>query len=85
MVRWKQCLFPTALGGLIGVATGHSLEGHVLVNGPAMQCLSEGNGVGSRTAAWCVSPVGGDISCAKLTGGWALKWERYWRDHRCEG
>jgi endonuclease YncB( thermonuclease family) len=72
-----------ALVGLIGVATGRSPTGHVLVTGPAMTCQSEGDGVGSRTAAWCVSPVGGDLSCAMVKGGWALKWDMYWRGHRC--
>ena len=44
-----------ALVKLIGAPTGRSLEGHVLVTGPAMRCVSVGNGVGTRTAAWCVS------------------------------
>jgi endonuclease YncB( thermonuclease family) len=54
-----------------------------LVKGPAMRCTSVGNGVGSRTAAWCVSPLGGDVSCAMVKGGWALRWDRYWRGHEC--
>ncbi len=73
-----------ALVLLVGTATGTSAHGHVLVSGPAMQCLSVGNGVGNRTAAWCVSPVGGDLSCAMVAGGWAVRWERYWMQHRCE-
>jgi endonuclease YncB( thermonuclease family) len=72
-----------ALVKLIGVPTGRSMEGHVLVKGPSMRCASVGNGVGTRTAAWCVSPEGGDVSCAMTKGGWALKWDRYWRDHSC--
>ena len=72
-----------ALVSLVGVATGRSPEGHVLVQGPPMQCLSEGDGVGNRTAAWCISPRSGDVSCAMVAGGWALRWPRYWRDHRC--
>jgi endonuclease YncB( thermonuclease family) len=72
-----------ALVRLIGVQTGRSPDGHVLVRGPAMRCTSVGDGVGSRTAAWCVSPVGGDISCAMVEGGWALKWDRYWQEHDC--
>ena len=55
-----------ALVRLIGVPTGRSVEGHVLLKGPAMRCTSDGNGVGNRTAAWCVSPVGGDVSCGRL-------------------
>ena len=72
-----------ALVKLLGKPIGRKPEGHVLVKGPTMQCLSEGNGVGKRTAAWCVSPVGGDLSCAMVLGGWALKWARYWRGHHC--
>jgi len=34
-------------------------------------------------AAWCVSPRSGDLSCAMVRGGWALRWDRYWRNHRC--
>ena len=72
-----------ALVRLLGVPTGRSMEGHVLLKGPAMHCTSDGNGVGNRTAAWCVSPVGGDVSCAMAKGGWALRWDRYWRGHAC--
>ena len=72
-----------ALVKLIGVPTGRSMEGHILVTGPSMSCTSAGNGVGSRTAAWCVSPEGGDVSCAMVKGGWALKWDRYWKAHEC--
>jgi endonuclease YncB( thermonuclease family) len=72
-----------ALVKLIGVPTGRSMEGHVLVKGPSMRCTSVGDGVGSRTAAWCVSPEGGDVSCAMVKGAWALKWDRYWKAHEC--
>ena len=72
-----------ALVKLIGVPTGRSMEGHILVTGPSMSCTSAGNGVGSRTAAWCVSPEGGDVSCAMVKGGWALRWVGYWQDHGC--
>lgn len=72
-----------ALVRLVGKPIGRKPQGHVLVKGPAMRCRSEGNGVGERTAAWCTSPIGGDLSCAMVRGGWALKWDRYWRGHRC--
>jgi endonuclease YncB( thermonuclease family) len=72
-----------ALVRLVGKPIGRRSTGHILVKGPAMRCRSEGNGKGSRTAAWCVSPSGGDLSCAMVRGGWALKWARYWRGHRC--
>ena len=72
-----------ALVNLVGKPTGRSPEGHVMVTGPAMRCISDGDGVGGRTAAWCVSPKGGDLSCAMVAGGWALRWERFWSDHSC--
>jgi endonuclease YncB( thermonuclease family) len=73
-----------ALVRLVGRPTGKSREGHVLVDGPTMHCLSIGGGGGSRTAAWCISPVGGNLSCAMVGGGWALSWDRYWSKHRCD-
>jgi endonuclease YncB( thermonuclease family) len=72
-----------ALVKLIGLPTGRSMEGHVLVKGPSMRCTSVGNGVGARTAAWCVSLEGGDVSCSMVKGGWALRWDRYWKVHEC--
>lgn len=72
-----------ALVRLVGRATGRSVEGHVLVTGPAMRCRSAGSAGGNRTAAWCGSPIGGDLSCAMVRGGWALRWERYWLGHIC--
>jgi hypothetical protein len=48
---------------LVRLPIGRAREGHVIVRGPAMECRSEGSAGGSRTAAWCVSPRGGDLSC----------------------
>jgi hypothetical protein len=73
-----------ALVGYLGVPTGRSIEGHVLVEGPTMRCRSDGGAGSTRTAAWCVSPVGGDVSCTMVKGGWALRWDRHWRGHMCE-
>jgi endonuclease YncB( thermonuclease family) len=72
-----------ALVRLVGEPIGRSREGHVLVEGPPMQCVSAGRGQHDRTSAWCVSPKGGDLSCAMVEGGYALRWERFWRDHSC--
>lgn len=72
-----------ALVRLLGTPTGVGRHGHILVNGPALTCRSVGHARGTRTAAWCVSPIHGDISCAMVAGGWALKWDRYWRGHKC--
>ena len=71
------------LVALIGERRGLSPDGHVIVRGPTMKCLSVGGAGGARTAAWCVSPRAGDVSCAMVSSGLALKWERYWRDHQC--
>lgn len=71
------------LVSLLGEAIGVSREGHILVRGPTMRCISVGGAGGTRTAAWCVSPKGGDLSCAMVQKGLALRWERYWRGHRC--
>lgn len=57
--------------------------GHMMLRGPTLSCVSQGSAGGSRTAAWCSSPRAGSLSCAMLKSGYALKWPRYWRDHRC--
>jgi hypothetical protein len=72
-----------ALVRLVGEPVGVSPQGHVLVEGPPMQCLSEGDGRHERTSASCVSPKGGDVNCAMVASGFALRLERFWRDHRC--
>ena len=51
------------LVALIGRPTGRSRQGHILVTGPPLTCASEGDGVGSRTAAWCRTAGGVDLSC----------------------
>ena len=72
-----------ALVRLVGSPVGTGELGHVLVEGPTMRCVSGGSAGGSRTAAWCVSPIGGDLSCAMVLGGWAARWDRYWKGHKC--
>lgn len=72
-----------ALVRVLGSARGRSPQGHVLTVGPTMRCRSTGNAKGTRTAAWCVSPHSGDVSCAMVRGGTALVWPRYWGRHRC--
>lgn len=73
-----------ALVRLVGEPIGIGQHGHVLVRGPAMQCRSDGSAGGNRTAAWCVSPRGGDLSCAMVASGWAARWDRYWGRHTCQ-
>jgi endonuclease YncB( thermonuclease family) len=72
-----------ALANLLGKPIGQSREGHILVKGDKLACRSEGGAGGNRTAAWCVSPTHGDLSCAMVKTGYALRWDRYWRRNRC--
>lgn len=65
-----------ALVRLIGRPIGRAQSGHVRVKGATLRCLSEGSGKGLRTAAWCSGPQG-DLSCAMVKGGFALRWDRY--------
>lgn len=62
---------------LLGGKRGIGPHGHVLVKGPPLRCQSEGNAKGDRTAAWCSSPTVGDLSCAMVRSGWAVRWARY--------
>jgi endonuclease YncB( thermonuclease family) len=71
------------LAKLVGRVTGTANEGHLLVAGPALACTSNGSAGGSRTAAWCVSPAAGDLSCRMVKDGFAVRWDRYWKGHRC--
>lgn len=68
---------------LLGGAVGKTSTGHIAVNGPRLSCLSDGSGKGSRTAAWCASRSSGDLNCKMVASGYALRWDRYWQDHRC--
>jgi endonuclease YncB( thermonuclease family) len=68
---------------LLGGARGTLSDGHVIVRSATMTCRSDGSAGGSRTAAWCTSPLFGDLSCGVLRAGGALRWPRYWRGHRC--
>ncbi|HEX8579300.1 MAG TPA: hypothetical protein VF655_06870 [Allosphingosinicella sp.] len=72
-----------ALAGLLGQTTGVAPQGHVLIEGPTLTCRSLGSAGGKRTAAWCVSPKTGDLSCAMVASGTVAKWDKYWRGHGC--
>ena len=71
------------LAALIGTPGGFGPHGHRLVKGPTMRCTSTGSAGGNRTGAWCTSPKSGDVSCAMVRSGTALRWDRYWRGHQC--
>lgn len=68
---------------LLGGARGHLPTGHVAVDGPSLSCVLTGGAGGKRVGAWCRSPRVGDLSCAMVRGGHVLRWDRYWRGHRC--
>ena len=68
---------------LLGGARGKLPDGHVRVSSATMTCLSDGSAGGSRTAAWCRSPAFGDLSCAVVRMGGAVRWPRFWRRHDC--
>lgn len=70
---------------LIGVPVGTSPEGHILVTGGPLSCYSEGRALGTRTSAWCVSSTYGDLSCEMIGRNAALRWDKYWGEHKCEG
>lgn len=72
-----------ALVSLFGGPRGTNSTGHVIVAGRTMVCRSEGSAGGTRTAAWCTLPSGQDLSCAMVATGTVLKWDRYWKGHRC--
>ncbi|WNO55185.1 hypothetical protein [Stakelama saccharophila] len=72
-----------AVVNTVGRPLGRTSDGHIRVAGPTMRCRSDGSAGGSRTAAWCVSPKSGDISCAMLRTGTVIRWDRYWRNHQC--
>lgn len=80
--RFSGATARDALVRLVGRRTGVSREGHVLVSGPRLRCVSAGGAGGSRTAAWCAGPQG-DLSCAMIASGHAVRWDRYWRGRRC--
>ena len=71
------------LARIFGGSLGTTADGHVIVRSATMRCRSDGSAGGSRTAAWCTSPAFGDLSCAVVLAGGAVRWARYWRDHRC--
>lgn len=66
-----------ALVRLVGVPIGRSREGHFLVRGPTLACRVAGRPSYRRVVAWCASPRFGDLSCALVKAGVALRWARY--------
>jgi len=87
--RWQPCPKASAeaardrLVQLLGGARGRTADGHILVQGPRLNCLSDGPAKGSRTAAWCSAPAIGDLSCAMVRSGTTLPWKHFGGDQVC--
>ena len=73
-----------ALVQLLGGAEGRGPDGHTLVRGPLLSCISEGNAGGARTAARCSSATTGDLSCAMLESGTVERWAAFDRHNLCK-
>jgi endonuclease YncB( thermonuclease family) len=71
------------LVALLGGARERLKTGHVTVRAPGMRCTSMGSGKGDRTAALCMAQHVGDLSCAMVRSGHALRWRRYGGDRLC--
>jgi endonuclease YncB( thermonuclease family) len=52
-----------------------------LAIGKTLRCTPDGTSY-NRVTAWCMAGRV-DLSCAQVAGGYALRWDRYWRGHRC--
>jgi hypothetical protein len=72
-----------SLVNLLGQPIGEGQHGHILVSGPPLQCVSTGGAGGKRTGAWCQSDIIGDLSCAMIHEGSALRWDKFWEDGHC--
>lgn len=68
---------------LLGGARGTLATGHILVRGPTMRCVGFGGATGDRTAALCMLPGVGDLSCAMIHSGTVAPWPRYRIDPGC--
>lgn len=73
------------LVAILGGARGVAPEGHILVSGPSLTCISDGGAGGTRTAAWCVLPDNRSLNCSLVKRGTVLVWPRYLRGRQCVG
>ena len=64
-----------ALVVLLGGSRGENRTGHVLVDGPRLDCISDGWAKGNRTAARCALPDGRDLATAMIGSGTVLAWD----------
>jgi endonuclease YncB( thermonuclease family) len=65
------------LMALLGGPRGALPTGHVRVRAATLRCHSYGSGKAGRTAANCTLPGVGDLSCAMVRSGAALRWREY--------
>lgn len=72
-----------ALVRLLGGPKGTLPSRHIKVKAPTMQCTSVGSGKGARTAALCILPGVGDLSCAMVRTGTVLRWTQYGGNKLC--
>ena len=70
------------LVALLGSPSGLDANGNMRLAGPALTCEPNGTTY-NRIAAFCRSPISGNISCAMVASGAAAKWDRFWTGHRC--
>ncbi len=71
------------LADLLGGVRGVGRNGHPLVDGPPLRCISNGSAGGSREGASCRTPAGVDLCCAMVRSGYALRWKRHGGDQVC--
>jgi endonuclease YncB( thermonuclease family) len=70
------------LVALLGKPAGLDANGNMRVTGPVLTCQPNGTTY-NRIAAFCRSPVSGDISCAMVASGAGAVWDRFWNNRRC--
>lgn len=68
---------------LLGGPKGKLPTGHVKVATAPLSCRSQGGAGGSRTAAWCVTASGVDLSCELVSAKVVVRWPKYWQQHAC--
>lgn len=66
-----------ALVALLSGSRATSREGHALVAGPMLTCVSNGGARGERTGASCALPDGRDLSCEMMRSRTVERWARY--------
>lgn len=71
-----------ALVHLLGGGTGRLATGHVTIRPIALACEMTGRSH-DRLTAWCTLPDGRDLSCAMVATGTAVRWDKFWKRHRC--